>query len=249
MRTAIVSFFVVSLMAAGAAADVLVKQVVRLEPYYDAVPQGGTDTAFDLWFGTGKLAVVTPEARVVFDPAARRIFAVSTRDSSYCEIELPVNRDSVLASDYKARIDRWYFEGSVSKGGEEKTIDGRRCASYRCERWIQLGDDKFNESERALWLTTDMPFDWKLHKGLQDAILSLARNSDSLLEAMKKLQGFTVAGEIVVYDMGNKITSTVNTLTVEESAAPEGCYSVPSYYKKKARLAREDFLALLQLVY
>ena len=54
MRNAVILFSLVLLLAAAAAADVHVKQIVRVDPYYDGGPAGGTSAETDLWFGTGE---------------------------------------------------------------------------------------------------------------------------------------------------------------------------------------------------
>jgi len=249
MRNAIVLFSLVLLMAAGAAADVHVKQIVRVDPYYDGGPQGGTSTETDLWFGKGKMVAIGQGGSVIFDPALGRLSVINPADSSYCEIALPVNRDSVLAADYKARIDRWFYDGSVSKTGEKKEIGGRSCAAYACEQWIQLGEDKYAESEKTYWLATDVPFDWKLFIDMQLAILALARNSDAFLEGMKSLRGFALGGDLTTYNRGSKNVSRLAADLLGEGTPPAGCYDVPAYCKKRERLPRDMFLILVQLVY
>jgi len=249
MRTAIVSFVLATLMAAAAAADVHVKQVVRVDPYYDGGPSGGTTTEIDLWFGEGKIAAINQGGTVVFDPAAARLTVINPADSSYCDVALPVNRDSALAADYKARIDRWFYDGSVRPTGEKKEIGGKVCSAYAYEQWIQLGEDKYGESEKTFWLATNVSFDWKLFNDMQLAILSLARSSDAYLEGMKNLRGFALAADMIVYDRGQKIVSRLAADVLGTGEPPDGCYDVPGWCKKRDRLPRDMFLILIQLVY
>jgi hypothetical protein len=249
MRTAFVSFILVMLMAAGAAADFHVKQIVRVDPFYDGGPQGGTSAEMDLWFGGGKIAAIGQGGSVIFDPAGARLSVINPADSSYCEIALPVNRDSALAADYKERLDRWFYDGSVKKTGERKEIGGRSCAAYAYEQWIQLGEDKYAETDKTFWLATDLPFDWRPFIDMQLAILALARNSEAYLEGMKSLQGFALAGEIIIYNRGQQVVSRLEADLLGESAPPAGCYDIPAYCTKRDRLPRDMFLILIQLVY
>ncbi len=249
MRIAIVSIFLVMLAAAGAAADVHVKQVVTVDPYYDGGPAGGTTTEIDLWFGGGKIVALGETGRAVYDPARGRLTVINLADSSYCEIVLPVNRDSVLAADYKARLDRWFYDGSVKPTGEKKEIGGKSCAAYAYEQWIQLGEDKFGESEKTFWLATELPFDWKAFIDLQLAILSLANSSDSYLTGMKGLRGFALAGDMITYNRGQQIVSRLSADILGEGAPPAGCWEIPSYCTKRDRLPRDMFMIIIQLVY
>jgi hypothetical protein len=249
MRLATFSLILMTLVTASASADVHVKQVVRVDPYYDGGPAGGTTAGIDLWFGGGKIAALGETGRAIYDPARGRLTVVNLADSSYCEIALPVMRDSVLAADYKARLDRWFYDGSVEPTGERKEIGGRSCASYAYEQWIQLGEDKFAESEKTFWLATDVPFDWKPFIDMQLAILSLANSSDSYREGMRALRGFALAAEMITYDRGQQIVSRLAAEVLGESAPPDGCYDVPAYCTKRDRLPRDMFLILVQLVY
>ncbi len=249
MKRAIFLFLVFASAPAPAAADTHVRQVSSVDPYYDAVPQGGTETPVDIWFGRGRAAIITERTRVLYDRAARSLFVVSMGDSTYCEINLPVNRDSVLEPDYRARIDRWYFEGDVAAEGKTEEIAGRSCALFTGTQWIQLGDDRFNETDKAYWLANELSFDWTLHREIRDAILALARNSDAFLEAQRRFEGFALRGERIVYDQGNKITSRLETRSIAEEEASPGCYEVPAHCRKLDRLGRGMFLALLQLAY
>jgi hypothetical protein len=236
-------------MAAAATADVHVKQVVTVDPYYDGGPAGGTTSEIDLWFGGGKIAAVNEAGKVIFSPATRQLVVVNPADSTYCVIALPVNRDSVLAADYKARLDRWFYDGSVKPTGEKREIGGRSCAGYAYEQWIQLGEDKLGESEKTFWLATDLPFNWEPFNDLQLAILALANNSDAYLAGIKSMRGFALAGDYVTYDRGQKIVSKLSADIVEQGEPPAGCYDVPSYCKQRDRLPRAMFLSMIQLVY
>jgi hypothetical protein len=249
MRTAIVSFILIMLMAALAAADVHVKQIVKVDPYYDGGPAGGTTTETDLWFGAGKIAAIGQGGSVLFDSAAGRLTVINPADSTYCIIALPVNRDSVLEAEYKARIDRWYYDGGVSKTGETKGIGGKPCAAYAGGQWIQLGEDRYSELEKTYWLATDVPFDWKPFIDMQLAILALANSSDAYLAGMRSLQGFALAGEIIIYNRGQQVVSRLAADVLGESAPPAGCYEIPSYCTRRERLPRDMFLILIQLVY
>jgi hypothetical protein len=249
MRTSIVTFALTMLIAAGAAADHRVKQTIRVDPYYDGGPAGGTTTEIDLWFATEKIAAFSQAGTVFFDAAVGRLCVINAADSSYCEIALPVIRDSVLAADYKARMDRWFYDGGVKREDEKKDIGGRSCDAYAYEQWIQLGEDRYYESEKTFWLATDVPFDWKLFLDMQLAILALANSSDSYLEGMRSFRGFALAGDMITYDRGQQVVSRLTVDIFGEAAPPLGCYDVPAYCRKRDRLPREMFMILIQLVY
>ena len=55
----------------------------------------------------------------IYDPAHGRLIVINLADSSYCEIALPVNRDSVLAADYKRAARPLVLR-------RERQADGRR---------------------------------------------------------------------------------------------------------------------------
>jgi hypothetical protein len=91
----------------------------------------------------------------------------------------------------------------------------------------------------VLWVTTDVPFNWKDYAERMFTTLmnsSMPFLDEKAVAEFKKIQGFQVAGEMTMNMMGQDVKIKSNVLEITKKDAPAGIYSVPAGYTKQDKL-------------
>jgi hypothetical protein len=99
--------------------------------------------------------------------------------------------------------------------------------------------------DSVLWASEETPIDFSNYHELYANVMSLQPGMDSMMDEMRKIDGYVLAQEasMSMTMMGETtVTSTDEVVSIEELEAPAGTYEPPADY------AREDFdyMAMMQ---
>ena len=93
------------------------------------------------------------------------------------------------------------------------------------------------EYNMTMWVTKDVPFDWKKYMKMYGEIYKITmRMGDKFIKEFEKLDGYPVLTEMSM--MGMNITSTV--VEISKKTPGPGVYSVPTGYTKKDKFDMGD---------
>jgi hypothetical protein len=241
MKTEISLLALVLLYPAVCGADTRVTIQSHTDEYYFA---GQVTPAIDgrteLWFGGTRFAWVTSARTYVLDVAESTLVYINQSDSTFAETKLPFDWQSVVSEETLAFLTRYRRHGTVEETGETRKIGEWNCKAYEIVSWIDVEDGRYDEREEKIWVSRDPPVDWSLYDETRRDILRFSNYEDGLIEQMMKIEGLRVDSEAKAYVRGFSVNSYDRVTAVEETTAPEGLYSVPEGFKKKAELTLQD---------
>jgi hypothetical protein len=227
--------------AVTAGADTCVKQKRHMDEYYYGgivTPEENSETEF--WFGDNKMAVLTANRTIIVDAGKEVLIFANHLDSTYVETALPFDWSNVVDESTLGLLARYRTEGDVMGTDETKEILGRTCKMFLVETWIEDGGTKFNEREEQLWMSNDLPIDWKAYGEITRNTLRLMNWDDALIDAFPVVEGFILASEADVFQQGFSVKETENVVEVVEMQPETDVYSLPSYFRKKDQLSMAD---------
>jgi len=187
------------------------------------------------------MAYITSNRIIIIDAEKDVLIFANKNDSSYVETTLPFEWANVVDEGTVGYLARYMTEGTVKKTGDTKTIDGRMCECYKLHSWIIIDSgEKYREREATVWVTTELPVDWKMYDEFSRSIMKLSNFSEEYVMAMTAVKGLTVDEAADTYVKGFSIKSTEKAVEITEKEPGTDVYSLPSYFRKKDQLSMRD---------
>lgn len=262
MKKIIALLCIIFISSSATPAEIYIRAVQRFEArYHHGSFQPEYDLVHEFWFGKNCLTIlrqeyqnyegypVEPALRITLDKEKQRIIVANYNESTYVDILLPMNLHTALDSTLLENIKNYQVDGTIQPTGDRKTIDQKACDAFKVTEAIAYGGDRFYERDRTIMVTQDVPFDWRLLSELYQWIRSFFNPQESYLSDLGKITGFIYATEDTRFQRGQQIKSSFRLLEISEQAAPEGIFDAPSQLKQKAKLTREDLIAMRGIVY
>ena len=159
------------------------------------------------------------------------IYVIDHPSKTYVETSLPLDMSKVLPPE--AVAGRIKITGvKVTPNGQTKTVGEWNCRGYDFDM-----DSTMMKMKSFLWVTQDVPFDWKhfsqeVYLNVMKVKMSEMNIGHKFIKEFKKIEGFPVASEMNI--MGMNITSTV--VEISKKSAPAGIYAPPEGYTKIDKL-------------
>ena len=220
------------LLAIPAAADIYIKQISHTDAFaMMGQEQPARDDTIHMWMGKDKMAVETPQMKVVIDLAENVMFWISHRDKSYVKMALPLDMEQYFPAQMTQLMKN--VKVTVTATDEKQKIGEWDCQAYEMVMNIMMMDMK-----QKIWASTDVPFDWqeyslKMLPKLSQATMGLPEEA---VQEMSKIQGFQIKTETLMDVPGNEMKSWQEVQEITKKDAPEGTYAPPDGYSKKDKL-------------
>ena len=132
------------------------------------------------------------------------------------------------------------YTGTVKEKGEKKQIGKFKCRGYEINSYLVFEGNRENETDSTIWVTTDVPFDWKQYSKMYTNLRKLSNFGDKLINELEKIKGFPIITELFFYPKGFSVKSTSEVIVISKKKPPAGIYSVPEGYTKKEKLTIRD---------
>lgn len=195
------------------------------------------DDVTEQWIGDNVYSLKSSKQIIIIDLNKNVIFLVNPSEKTYIETTLPLDLKKFLPDQVASMMGMMKLSIKVTPTSETKVIKGWNCKGYDMEMNVMMM--KMNSK---LWVTQDVPFDWKSFRdkmGIETfraAFASMSLGDDAINE-FKKINGFQVASNMTMSIMGQNIEVTSEVLEVVKKSAPAGTYTVPAGFKKVEKLS------------
>ncbi|UCH85151.1 MAG: hypothetical protein JSW50_05530, partial [Candidatus Latescibacterota bacterium] len=123
---------------------------------------------------------------------------------------------------------------------ETKKINGRQCTCYQITTWIDVRGGRYNETDEKMWVTTDVPLDWKTFNEFNAVFMKLRNATDEFAEAIGTIKGYPMLTDGDRFIKGFSVKTTEEVLEVLEKDPHPGVYSVPEGFTQKEKLTIQD---------
>jgi len=222
-------------------ADFCVKQKSHTDGYYNGgVTYPPEDEDREIWIAGDKMAVIGKNRSIIIDSGKKLMFFINHIDSTYAEIDLPLDWPAVVPEQLAGRLQIFRRHGEVRETDETKKIGEWNCKGYDVASWILYEGNRYYEVETKVWVTTDLPIDLDTYAPVVDEIGRLRNYHDDFIKELGKIQGVQMASETVNYRQGFSFGSNEDLLEAFEEDPPADVYSVPEGYTKKEQLSIQD---------
>ena len=242
IRHALVLVLAMTVTAGVASADYKVTQQHHQDGFaMMGQTQPAKDQTHTTWIGDGKMRMDQGQTSTVVDLGAKKMIIINHEKRNYNEVGLPVNLEELLPPGMgQQMLDMMKFEVTITPSDETKKIGEWTAKRYD----MQLTSAMMN-MESVLWASSETPIDFSNYFELYSNVMSLQPGMDSMMNEMRKIDGYVVAQEasMSMTFMGETtVASTDEVVSIEELEAPAGTYEPPADY------AREDFdyMAMMQ---
>jgi len=233
MRTGrmLVVLSLIVLMSAGlAGADIKVVQ----DHHQDAFSMMGqeqpaSDEEHVTWIGDGKLRMDQGSLSTIVDLDAEKMFIVKHDETSYTDVDLPVDLSSLLPPGMAEQImTMMQFDVTVTPSEETKKV-----GEWMAKRYDMKMTSTMMSMNSVLWASTETPIDVKKYFDLYSKVISLQPGMEGMMESMRKIDGFVVAQEATMSMklMGETTVGSSDVVTsIENVDPPAGIYAPPADY-------------------
>lgn len=239
MKRTLVTWGIVALLAAPAAADAFVRTIYRTDTVTDGVVTRTEVTGEEtLWIGKDRLAYRTPDRILIVDREAGKFVFANPIRKIYVETPLPLDVDRILSDSLKARFQLAGTGGKVRATGKVGHALELECKEYEVEMWRTSGDTKLDSRKLLVLATTDLPVavDLTLYDTMLDGMRQIYNRSDEFREELRKLQGLQLHLEVPA---GPGQIAIEDAVEISEKEPPEGTYAVPEGFSKVDKLTVE----------
>ncbi len=241
MKAALLVVFAFLAAASSLSAEVCVKHHTHTDAYYyggSTTPE--VDRDFEIWFGEGKLALVEEQVKMLFDVSNNTLTFIHFGDSIFLRTTLPPKWENIIVEEELGRIQMYQYTGEMKELGEEKELDGHKCAGYMLTTWIPFEDIKYNETDDVTWYTEDVPVDLDIYKKVYPCLLALRNYNTEFIETLGVNNGYPVRSEETRFQKGLEIKTITTLKDISEKDAPEGFWAAPEGFTEKDRITIQE---------
>lgn len=184
------------------------------------------------WIGDGKLRMDQGSSSSIVNLTTKKMVIVSHDTKSYNEIDLPIDLASMLPPGMgEQMMAMMKFDVTVTPSTETKKVGPWTATRYD----LKMSSSMMN-MESVLWASTETPVDYSNYHALYSSVMSLQPGMDSMMEEMKKIDGYVVdqKATVTMKMMGEtSIASSDTVISIEEMDAPAGTYEAPVGFERK----------------
>ncbi len=223
-------------LTAAAAGDVRIRESQHVDGYYSGgVTEPARDQQNEYWFAGDRLAYRSGLRSYIVDQAAGRFLFINHTDKTYIETPLPLDLRRIVPE-----ILTGYFEQSLRRGSVTPTGTVSDKGGHPCRSCLLKMTTGYFDADMTLWLSTDVPFDWRRLEKLFNQVRRMVNYGDELIAAIGEQEGFPLASEFTYYVEGMQIRGNARVIDWTELEAPPGTYAVPAGYIRKEQLQPQD---------
>jgi hypothetical protein len=230
MKKLILAVVVLAISFAFLQADVYIKQKTNMGAF---MGQPAKELFQEIWLGTNKMAMVSPDNSMILDVGAQKMYMVYHNNKSYIETDLPLDMTRLMP-EQMAKMMKGMMAGmtiSIQSNGQTKKVLNWNTEGYDA-KITMMG----NEMKMTFWAAKDLPFDWKKYIGMYSELYKAQfKMGEKFMEEFKKIDGYPV--ETQMDTMGMKITTTTIEITNKDAGT---AYSIPAGYTKKDKLTMKE---------
>lgn len=207
--------------------------------YYGGRTTPARDVESELWIGSGRIALVSADRKVIVDRTRNTLTFVNRRDSTFAEAPLPFEWAKFVDEDLSGTLARYRTHGTVEPATPSQKLEWE-CSGYAMTSWIDTDSGKYNERDSKVWVTRDLPVDWDEYRALNLHLLRLLNYDDDLVARLDEISGFVVRTESQRFIHGFSVGSVEEVVDVREATPGPDVYRVPESFKKKETLTMAD---------
>lgn len=203
--------------------------------------QPSTDEEHVTWVGEKKLRMDQGSTSTIVSLPANKMFIINHDDKTYNEVALPVDLSTLLPPGMAEQMmEMMKFEVTVTPSDETKKV-----GEWTAKRYDLKMKSAMMGMESVLWASTGTPINYSDHFDLYSQVMSLQPGMESMMEEMRKIEGYVVAQEATMSMtfMGEAtIGSSDQVLSIEKVDPPAGAYGPPAAYA----LEELDYMKMMQ---
>jgi len=231
------------LVSAGlAGADVKVVQKHHQDAFsMMGQEQPASDEEHVTWIGDGKLRMDQGSTSTIVDLDASKMFIIKHDQSSYTDVDLPVDLTSLLPPGMGEQImTMMQFDVTVTPSEETKKV-----GDWTAKRYDITMTSAMMSMNSVLWASTETPVDFKKYYDLYTKVMSLQPGMEDMMESMREIDGFVVSQEATMsmQFMGDTTVGSSDLVTsIATVDPPAGIYAPPADYTHE----KFDFMKMMQ---
>ena len=196
--------------------------------------QPPTDEEHVTWIGEEKLRMDQGSSSTSVNMGAKKMVIVDHDDKTYTEVDLPVDLESLMPPGMgEQMMAMMKFDVTVTPTDETKKV-----GEWDAKRYNLTMTSAMMSMESVIWASTQTPIDAAEYFALFSEIMSLQPGMDSMMEQMRRIDGYVVSQEanMSMKFMGETTVGSSDVVkSIEKVDAPAGTYEPPAGY------AREEF--------
>jgi hypothetical protein len=203
--------------------------------------QPATDEVHVTWYGDKRMQMDQGSTSTIVDLNAKKMYIVSHGDKTYTEVELPVDLAALLPPGMGEQLlAMMQFDVTITPSSET-----RQFGEWTAKRFDMKMTSQMMTMDSVLWASTETPIDFDDYFDLYANVMSLQPGMETMMEEMRKVEGYVVAqeGTVSMKMMGETTIGSRDTVTSIESVdPPAGTYAPPADYSRK----EFDYMAMMQ---
>jgi hypothetical protein len=240
-------------------ADVYVKGIMHIAGGYrlgHIVPD--IDAVNEWWFAEDKVTFITSgwflefmgtDWRFTLDKEKKRILVVNLNKKTYTEVSLEKDPLFYVEPPVVKILSAYHRDGTVIKKEEKKNFFDKTCDVYQVSEWLMEVDLRTDERERIIYVTTDVPFNWRLFNELFQWIRSYHSPYPTYVSQLQTIDGFIVKFDETFLPRGGRQEWDFKVLEISRKEAPGNIYDIPGDYKALEKFSTRDIFDLDSVVY
>jgi hypothetical protein len=205
--------------------------------------------AREWWFGSGVVSLVTEGWRYVFDRNRGRILVVNTKEGYFLEASMTAYSPDLVDPKYLGTLGLFQIHGTVARSGQTMKVLSYECRGYAVSEWILNGTQHYFDRDRAIYASTDVPFDWSLNRDLCLWMTSFFNPQMAYFGGMRSIQGFPMSETDICTRGGRRVNYGTEITEIVEAVPIAEIYAVPAGFERREKFSERDLTAMRQFLY
>ena len=203
--------------------------------------QPPTDEEHVTWIGDKKMRMDQGSSSTVVQMDAAKMIIIDHDDKTYTEVDLPIDISSLLPPGMgEQMLAMMKFDVTVTASDETKKV-----GEWNAKRYDLKMTSSMMTMDTVLWASTETSINLTEYFDLFSEVMSLQPGMESMMEQMRKIDGYVVSQEATMSMkvMGETTVGSTDVVTsIEKVDAPAGTYDPPTNQTPEDF----DYMAMMQ---
>lgn len=217
MKRVLIVFLVLVFSGSLLVADAYIKTRTQTSAFeMMGQKQEAKEEMSEQWVSKERMAMVTPESKILIDMGKNTIVMINHQDKSYVQADLPLDMSKLLPPEAAGMMAMMKPKVQVAPNGQVRKIGSWNCKGYDIKMEMMMN------MNFTVWATTEVPFDWKAHQKMSANVMNMQGQiiDEAAMKEFFKIEGVQIASEMNLNVMGAEMKVNTEVLEISDKNPP-----------------------------
>jgi hypothetical protein len=180
------------------------------------------------WIGSDRMHMDQGERATIVRLDTMKLYVIDHATQTYHVLDLPIDLSTLAPPEMQPMLAMMQFDVTVTPTDEHQKV-----GEWDTTRFDMTMSSQMFTMKSTLWVAKVDGYDAEQYYSMYSHLNSLQPGMADAVNQMRKIDGLVVKQTSVMTMMGNDVSTSEKTISIETVDAPSGTYDPPSDYSEK----------------